>query len=368
VPSLFLFELIEPGQPLALPAGHQVVVAPGTDLGEVLLVRHAAVDDHRGSTSPARALLEQAEHVFQGSAILTIAFEDLVRLGEAIAIQDQPNHHLLAVGSLVSGVAALRFRIAQALPLEVGRGQVVEAVGIVEIEETFLALRQSAFNTLPIGTEAIQVAVQGIVFELTQIDPQDIAQRRSLHPSRHGVLRARSNQPVEHHDLAQQASPLRKANLFQDCPQAQPVPYLMPYVDRPGLSRFLHAHLIGMHRHDVVQRRRQTCPGRLNPAHERGHQWVRGLQRLLALEGRFHPPRQALPLPSRSGRQVSQRTDRLLPRALRRAHRLHQQIVVVRPLLVSLDRLADEHGDLYTRDRDPTVSSLFSPKQAEPTS
>ena len=75
------------------------------------------------------------------------------------------------------------------------------------------------------------------------------------------------------------------------------------------------------------------------------------------------PPRSASPslaTSPRSGRQIAQRTDRPLPRSLRSAYRLHQQVGRVGALFVALDRLADEHEDLYTRDFVAPLSSLFA--------
>src|SRR5258707_12836671 len=102
--------------------------------------------------------------------MLTVALESLVRLGESIPIQHQTHHHLLAVRSLVSRVAALGLRIALALAFEVGRRQIVEVVRVVEVEEALLSLRQGALDTLSVRLETVQVAVQSGVAEVAQID------------------------------------------------------------------------------------------------------------------------------------------------------------------------------------------------------
>src|SRR5215208_650699 len=365
VPVRLLFELIEPGLPLALSAGHQIVVPTRPDLGQVVLRGHAAVDDYRGATAAPATLFELAQHLFERGAILTVALEDLMRLGKPISIQDQAHDDLLAVRSLVSRVAALGLRVFQALPFEVGRCQVVEVVGVIEVEQAFLALGQLALDTLPVRVQAIQVAVQRLVAQLAQIDAQNIAQGRMPNPLGHGVLRAWRDETVEHHHFAQQARPRRKADLLEDLSQTQSLPDLMANVHRPSFARLLQTDLIGVHRHDVVGSwGRQARAGRADPLHDTFHQRIGILQRELPLQRRLDPIRQAQPLLPRPRRQVAQRADRLLPWPLRRPHRLYQQIGAVGPAVVSLDRLADEHGDLYSRDPGAAFSSLQAPNQA----
>ena len=66
----------------------------------------------------------------QRIAVLQIALEDLVRQRKPLPVDHQPHHHLLAVRAVIARVPALRLGVAQRLPLEVRRGQVVEEDGV----------------------------------------------------------------------------------------------------------------------------------------------------------------------------------------------------------------------------------------------
>src|SRR4051812_13015025 len=98
LPALLLFELVEPSLPLALSAGHQVVVPVRLDLGQVVLVGHAAINDHRGTAAATAALFEQAQHLVERGTILTVALEDLVRLGNPSRSSTKPTTTCLQSG------------------------------------------------------------------------------------------------------------------------------------------------------------------------------------------------------------------------------------------------------------------------------
>src|SRR5262245_48053004 len=134
----------------------------------------------------------------------------------------------------------------------------------------------------------------------------------------------------------------------------------MADMDGSGHAGLLQAHLIRVHRHDLDALAGHPLPGRSDPADELVDERIRTFQGDLSLQRRLDSIHQAEPLAARPRREVPERADRPLTRALRRAHRLHQQVVGVSAVLVSLDRLADEHGDLYSRNPVATFSSLFS--------
>ena len=216
------------------------------------------------------------------SAILTIAFENFMSLGKTIPIENQTDHHLLAVRALVAGVAALGLGVGFALALEVGRGQVVKIVGVIEIEEALFPLRQGLFDASPVRMEAVQVAVQRLIAELAQIDAEHIAERRALHPFRHRVLRARGYQAIEHHHLTEQLRPRRQTRLAQNLLQAQAPPHLMADMHGPSLARLFQADLIGMNSDDVSVVLRRLPLGRADPTDDTFDQWIRTFQGNLA--------------------------------------------------------------------------------------
>ena len=124
VEALKAFELCKPACALALAARDQVAQPPHAQLLEVLVERHAAVDDnHLPAAKAANARFECIEHGRQAGAVLGVAVEDFVRLGKAVAVDDETDDHLLAVGALVARVAALGAGVGQRLAFEVRRGE-----------------------------------------------------------------------------------------------------------------------------------------------------------------------------------------------------------------------------------------------------
>ena len=131
VKALEVLELREPAGAFAVAARHQIAQPPRTELLEVLVERHAAVDDHHlPAAKAAHARFERVEHRRQACTVLGIAVEDFVRLGKAVAVDDETDDHLLAVGALVARVAALGAGVVQRLAFEVRGGQVVEENGL----------------------------------------------------------------------------------------------------------------------------------------------------------------------------------------------------------------------------------------------
>ena len=127
------------------------MMATSADLIEVVVKRHAAVHDHRTPAFASGALLQNPQHLVNGRSVLAISLEDLVGLGKALPVENQADHHLFAVRPLIARVAAPRLGIALALSFEVGRGQIVEVITVVQIEKRFLSLRQSRLDLAPVG-------------------------------------------------------------------------------------------------------------------------------------------------------------------------------------------------------------------------
>jgi len=78
------------------------VVTRVLDLLQVVVVGHASVDHYGGLVVPPRALLQRSEHALHGLAVQNVAVEYLVRLWEALLVDDQSYDHLLAVRPLVA--------------------------------------------------------------------------------------------------------------------------------------------------------------------------------------------------------------------------------------------------------------------------
>ena len=137
----------------------QIVQPLGAELLEVLVECHATVEhDHLSTTKAADPCFECVEHGRQAEAVLGVAVEDLVRLGEAVAIDDQAHDHLFAIGTFVARVTALGLGVVERLALEVRGGQVIEENGLVEVEQLSLAFDQVRLDECALGVEPIHVA------------------------------------------------------------------------------------------------------------------------------------------------------------------------------------------------------------------
>jgi hypothetical protein len=58
LPTLLLLELVEPLQALRLPASHDIVMATGSDLLQIVVEGHATVHDHRATSPTSGPLLQ----------------------------------------------------------------------------------------------------------------------------------------------------------------------------------------------------------------------------------------------------------------------------------------------------------------------
>ena len=92
----------------------------GFDLGDVFVIGDTAIDDDGAAFGQADARCAPVEHGGQGGAVLGIAGEHLMGDRKAVAIDNEADHHLLAVRTMVARIAALRLRVGQGLALEVG--------------------------------------------------------------------------------------------------------------------------------------------------------------------------------------------------------------------------------------------------------
>ena len=79
--------------------------------------------------------------------IVGIAGEHLVAQGKAVKGHDQGDAHLLAVGAMIAGIAALRLRIGFCLALKIGARDVVEQHFVLDRKQLSATLRQMRFKS-----------------------------------------------------------------------------------------------------------------------------------------------------------------------------------------------------------------------------
>ena len=137
--AIGILEIGEPAVALGLPTGDNVVELARFELGKVVVIGHAAVENHGGSLFEANALTQAVEHDRKAGAILDVPGENLMRDRETVAIDHQPYHHLLAVGPVIARIAALGLAVLGSKSLEIGRGEIVKVDRGVEIEQAALA-------------------------------------------------------------------------------------------------------------------------------------------------------------------------------------------------------------------------------------
>ncbi len=297
--------------------------------------------------------LQAIQHRLDRGAILAVAFKDFVGFGKAVPVQHQPHQHLLGIRPLVARVAALRRGIAQGFALEIGRGQVVEIQGVVQVEQGLLPFRQFPLDHLAVGMEPVQVAVQRFVVAGGKVRSPNIAQRRTFDPVRHGMFGKREEQAVQRHDFGELAGAVGKSRPRQNLVEPQLPPHLVADMHRARLPGLFHCDLVGIDRQAEVDRRRglrgrgtdAACPADLLSKSLAGR--IRSGKRGLALQAGFEAVGQIQPLLRGCGGQAAKRADDALAGALGGGHRFHQEIVGVRFTLVPFGGLPDIHRTLY---------------------
>ena len=263
VEALEGLELRKPPGAFAVAARDQVAQPPRTELLEVLLERHAAVDDdHLPAAKAAHARFERVEHRRQACAVLGVAVEDLVCLGEAVAVDDQTDDHLLAVGALVARVAALGAGIGQRLTFEVRGGQVVEEDGLVEVEQLSLALDEVGFDECTLGVEPVHVAIQRRLRQGGEVGAEQLAQGGASHPRRHRMLGSRRNQSVHHHRAGQLPGALAQARALQRLVESHAIPKRQAHVDGTRFAHRFHRDPLGVDADGGTGRAGATGAGR----------------------------------------------------------------------------------------------------------
>src|SRR5215510_523142 len=355
--TVCVLEVSEPTVAFTLTAGNDVVQVARFQRGDVLLIGHAPVDDHRRSCGNAAAFAQAIEHLRERRAMLPVASKDLMGEWKTVTIDDKPNDDLLAVLPMVARFTALRLGIARTQALKIGRGEIVENDRCIEVEQTALARHELGLNGGTVGMQFVQHRIERILIKRIEIVLEDIGQCRAPDPSRHGVLGTGRDQAIERHHAREPPHLLRELTFAQDAVELQPVPKLITDMHRARLSVAFGAH---PRRVDFDQRpasargrgrgalrnvARILTPLASRAAHDIGDFAVVGLkQPALTGQGVLDLAREFEPLFARPRAQVAKRTDRGLARALRCVDGFDQYVVGVGLTLVGACRFANVHA------------------------
>ena len=319
----------------------------GADLREIVGEVEAAIDHHGGAAAAPRPLLKGRQHLVQRGAVLAVAVEDFVGLRKPVAVQDQPDDDLLAVGAVIARVPALRLRIVRAPAFEVGGRQVVQVDRVVEVEQRALARGQRLLDHRTLPMQSIEVAIQRLVTERAEVGRKDIGQGGAPDPGRHRMFRGRAHQPVERHDLGQQPRAGGEAGGREDRVQRERSPHLMADVDGTGFADVFASDLIGVDRDDVVthRRSRRGMGSRRAGARREPFDGRLGVERRLTPQGRGEFAREAAPLVGGRRRERTERANRAVAWALRGGDGLDEEMIDVRPIANTAERTFDEHAE-----------------------
>ena len=134
---------------------------------------HAAIGD---PDPPQHAMpgLHGGYDRLQGSRVVGIAGEYFVAQGKAVEGHDQRDAYLLAVGAMITGIAALRLRIGRGLALKIRARHVVEQHLVLDRKQLSAALRQMRFELGLVAEQMVEPAIEPILVDLLVTELQQI--------------------------------------------------------------------------------------------------------------------------------------------------------------------------------------------------
>ena len=182
-----------------------------------------------------------------------------MRLGKAVAVDDETDDHLLAVGALVARVAALGAGIVECLTFKVRGGQVVEEDGLVEVEQLSLALDEVGLDEGALGVEPVHVAIQRRLRQCADVGAEQLAQGGAPHPRRHGMFGRWRDEPVHHHRAGHDAAALAQARGLQRLIESHAPIERQPHVDSARFAHRFHRDPLGVDTDGVVTSRAEAA-------------------------------------------------------------------------------------------------------------
>jgi hypothetical protein len=118
----------------------------------------------------------------QGLRIVGVAREHLIAEREAIEGHDQRDAHLLAIGAVVAGIAALCQRVRFGLAFEERARHIVEQDFVLHREQLAAAPGQMRFQRRLVHEQMIQSAIETVLVDLILAQLKQIGERRAPVP------------------------------------------------------------------------------------------------------------------------------------------------------------------------------------------
>lgn len=182
-----------------------------------------------------------------------VASKHFVAQRKTIKGHDEGDAHLLAIGPMIAGVAALRQRIRFGLAFEIRARDIIEQHIVLDRKQLATAPRQMRFKGRLVHEQMIEAAIKAIFIDLLIAELQQIAECRAPVPILGNVQLARRLAEPRRN---QQGRHLRPANAFlahrkqliTQLLKACPTPQRKRQIHIAELARALHANALQAHR------------------------------------------------------------------------------------------------------------------------
>src|SRR6266699_2685333 len=208
--------------------------------------------DHPDPPCLAVLALHHAQDCFHGRHVGPVAVECLVAERETLAVDDERDHHLFAVGTVIARVAVAHHRILFRRTLHIRARQIVEQHVELGAEQLAVALLQMLLQLRLVRQNPVQASVQPRVVDLAFFDTQQIIQRGGWIPALFDrQFAARCAQPVNRqhgsHPRPRHVGLVLIHRIFKESLQPQALPKFQTEPARAELPRPLQSHLVQQH-------------------------------------------------------------------------------------------------------------------------
>ena len=236
---------------LAARRAHQILATAFPNRLQILLAHDAAIH-HPDAPRLAVLALHHAQNRFHRRDIGAVAIEGLVAERKAFAVDDERDHHLLAVRTMIARIAAAHHRILFRRSFHVRARQVVEQHIELGSEQLAITLLEMPLQLRLVRQNPVQTAVQPRVVDLAFFDLQQIIQRRRWIPALlDRQLAARRAQPVDgQHRRHTRPRHIRRIvihRLLEETIQRQALPQFPAQEAGAELARSLQPNSIHQH-------------------------------------------------------------------------------------------------------------------------
>jgi len=211
--------------------------------------------------------------------------------------------------------------------------------------------------------------VESVFREPVEVDAENIAERSTPDPIRHGMFGAWRDQSIEGHRTRKLTHGLGQPAVAQNAVEFEPLPELIAHMHGSGLTVALRGDATGINLDQFAAG--DWCGGLLghavgfafaplpDPANDIGHFSISRIEQIgLADDGVFDLARKLEPVRARSRAQIAQGTHRPLARPFRGSERLHQYVIGIGPAFIGANRFADVHATTnHASQKNPVKST-----------